>query len=87
MQKAASVFLSTPAAFISHETFRRAAVKPRLIRMSPEYPARLRRAVRGAGGHCPCLLEVFDQIDVGVTLHARTGRNQLADDDVFLQAQ
>ena len=27
------------------------AVKPRPSRMSPEYPARLWRAVRGAGGH------------------------------------
>ncbi len=41
----------------SREACRRAAVKPRPAFMSPEHPARLRRAVRGAGGH-PLLKEV-----------------------------
>ena len=38
-----------PARPASREAFRRAAVVSRPSRMSPEYPARHRRAVRGAG--------------------------------------
>ena len=64
----------------SREACRRAAVKPRPSRMSPEYPARLWRAVRGAGGHpLPCALRAQSGVKGLSPLFSRREGRKFAD--------